>query len=511
MSQAEIDSVVGGTFSLDLTSTVQATIDKIAATGRSSCLIPAMLRIDGTITLPPGFSLYTRGRASEYYHSSPYAELKAAVFYKPNATSTDGPLVIVKTGCFLSGYFKHLKTAGARTGIIQMGSVGTNEACYNAVLDVCTYGAPEASITFGTMSYGIYFPPSTLTAQRYFNRINAYITNSDGGIRLADQSNGNTFTGYIRQCYIAVDIDGVGGTGESTGNRFSFATANIGVLTGGVPATYVFRIANASWCSFFYESENNGAQSLIDPATTSNLRFFGGANESTSSYIPISREPNSNKDLDFMQPTNRHQYTQLLVPNQATSAGSRYTQGGGSKISMMEYCSGTLPQTNGGAYPQALVAADADSRIICTFNSTVFTKAAMSAFRCKLTVFASAPAGGGTSIATVEFFYRPTNTGTTAGVLNVLSASVKGAAIGGLHFIKSTTTPGAFKIGLVGGGSTATVMNFVSVALDIEALTYDANIVNMFNFNDFSFATAAATANDVTDAITLLTVADTVI
>jgi hypothetical protein len=379
------------------------------------------------------------------------------------------------------------------------------------VVDVCTYGAPEASITIGACSVGIYYPPSTSPGQRYFNRGNVYITNSDIALRLSDQSNGNAYRGIVRQCYISVDIDGVGGTGESTGNDFYLRSANIGVLTGGVPASYVYRVARASWCNFHGGSESNGADCLIDSATTSNLRFLRGANEPTASYVPVKREPNSNKDFDFMQPTNRHGYTQLLAPTLATSNGNRYTQGGGSKIALFEYCTGTLPQTNGGAFPQALVAADADSRIICTFNSTVFTKAAMSSFRCKLTVFVSAPAGGGTSIATVEFFYRVTNTGTTAGALNVLSSSVKGAAIGGLHFIKSTTTPGAFKIGLVGGGSTATAMNFVAVAMDIEALTFDANVVNMFNFNDFSFVTAAATANDVTDAVALTSVADTVV
>ena len=68
-----------------------------------------------------------------------------------------------------------------------------------------------------------------------------------------------------------------------------------------------------------------------------------------------------------------------------------------------------------------------------------------------------------------------------------------------------------FGLAVVGGNLGAFSMTHLLVDIEITAFTEGVNIVRMKEYADIAFATRAATANDVTDAISLLTVADTTI
>jgi hypothetical protein len=510
---ALLAGIDAGTSTTDVTAYFQAAVDAAHSAGKAAVYAPpGYYIVHGTITMPAGVTLYGESSASEYYHNSPspLTAKPGTLLYKPSA-GTAGPIIQLVTGAAIRGlYLKHLKEGGATTGIVRMGGTATSDVCYYAGIKDCRiYGHAinNAGAYAAANCHGIYFPDSDVATskQRYFNKIfDNTITNCDRCIHLGAQSNANQLVGNLtRQSYRHYYLDG--GASECVDNVISGAQlANIDVLPTVVPVC--FTLANSCLHNAFigYTTECLGKAFDISASSTLN-QFVGVTNELTATYVPL-----GNIHGEFAAPINRDQISQILLVDPAR-AGDRFIFGRGNKCSLFQSVTGTLPQTNGGAYPQALVAADADSKIIVTFDDTVFKKSLHPTFFCKFKVFCSAPANGGTSVAEVEFLYRPTNTSVAAGVLSVLRCSVKGAAIGGLHFIHGGTGATAFKIGLVGGGSAATVMNFVAVSMEIEGLTYDANAVAFSDLAGFSFVSAAATANDVTDAITLLTVADTVV
>ena len=115
-------------------------------------------------------------------------------------------------------------------------------------------------------------------------------------------------------------------------------------------------------------------------------------------------------------------------------------------------------------------------------------------------------------MATVEFSYIVTNTSTDAGLLSVHNVDINPASsnfITGLYFIDGATGGTEFRIGMVGGNVSATVADAVIVFLDIDI--YKVSEVAKKDFANIGFISTAASANDVTDAIDLLTVAATVV
>jgi hypothetical protein len=505
-------AILAGTSTTDVTAYIQDLLDDVYAAGRGEVWVPSgRYIVNGTITVPSGVTMFGESVASEYYPASPYGTVAGALFEK-QTTGTAGPIIAMVSSSGLRGlYLWHRKLDGATTGVIRMGGTATSDVCYKAsVIDVRIYchaeedGAYNVTGAAGGTSYGIYFPPSALSAQRYFNTFNnIQITNCDVGIRLNCEANGNTFTGQVRNCKYYIEIDGAG-TPAAIQNTF---TGMQFAWIGTAPANCrVFVLRGGAVNNVFvgYTTECQGALYHTDDGTCPRNVFIGVANEAIASAVYA-----GSRDYDYAMPINRGEIGQtfLLDP---TRTNDKYFGGRGNKIDLFQNVSGTLPQTNGGSYPQALVAGDADSKIIVTFDDTAFKTTLYPSFYCKLKVFCSAPANGGTHVAETEFLYRATTTvGVGTGSLCVLRCANKGAAIGGLHFIHGKTGGTAFKIGLVGGGTTATVMNFVAVSMEIEGLTYDANAIAFTDFAGFSFASAAATANDVSDAITLLTVADT--
>jgi hypothetical protein len=123
------------------------------------------------------------------------------------------------------------------------------------------------------------------------------------------------------------------------------------------------------------------------------------------------------------------------------------------------------------------------------------------------------PGTTGASFSETEFIYRrTTSTGAGAGSLSVYTARNAGTGINGLYFIHGKTGGEFFKIGIVGrdtGGPGSA--EFITVDLECWVLAADGTTWLRDNFTNILTETAPASANDVTDAISLLTVATTVI
>jgi hypothetical protein len=496
----------------DDTVAIQAALDS----GASSVEIPGLVyAVHGTLTIPPGVTLRGTSAASEYYPAGPGSELVGSCLFKPVA-GTAGPLVIMSSSSALTNlYLKHIKTNGANTGIIQMGVNATGSSIYNAkVTDVRLYGDLTTDVTGANTCYGVYFPRSISIAQRYFNIFNGvYITNCDVAIHLDEESNANNFTSIItRQCYHHYELDGNANTSCVDNTFTGLSLFNIGTLP--TTPTKCFVLSNGAIYNNFsgYQTECNGQAFDID--ATSNLNLFSGQeNEITGSYVPVggTAGPTAGSvHSRWQRPLNNEQFTQMLLPSLTT--GAKYESAIiGSKVSLFKAVEtgDGLPALDGAG---TLVAATAHSRSIVQFNSTVYAKTLFPNMRCKLSVFVQAAGTGGQAMATVEFMYVCTNTSTGAGVLRVLNKELAPAAsnyISGLKFLTGVAGSTPFGIAIVGGNLSAALAANVIVSLDIDI--YKPAGVNRDFYYDIDTVSTACTANDVTNAITLLTVADTII
>ena len=501
----------------DDTAAIQVALDFAFAGARGSIFIPdGTYIIYGTLTIPAGVTLYGTASSSEYFPGQAASAIDGAELLKPLSGSTAGPIIQMTTAAGLRGvYLKHLLTNGATTGIIQMGATGTTVACYNAkVTDVRMYGDLTTDVTGTNTCYGIFFPRSISTAQRFFNKFNdIYITNCDVAIHLDESSNGNNFTSMVtRQCYTHYELDG-NSNNDCTGNTFTgLVIANIGVLPTTQPKCFVLK-NTAQWNTFLgYQTEINGQAFDIDSTSVLNM-FQGQENEVDPSAVPVGGVTGpalTNAHAKYQRPINVEQYSQTLLPSLST--GQIFDQIVGSKFHSYQLVDGTangLPALNDGV--GTLVAADADSRIIIQFKDTAYKKNAEPNFRCVLTVFVTQTSGAQT-MATVDFSYVTTNPATDAGLISVHSVQLTPAAsnyISGLWFIDGATGSTEFRIGMVGGNVSATVASKVAVSLDVTH--YKLSEIATNDYVNNGFISTAATANDVTDAIDLLTVAETVV
>ena len=468
------------------------------------------------VTIPAGVTLWGNSSASEYYPAAPSNPVHGAVFLKP-ALSTAGPVFILSSSSFLKNcYVKHLTAGGATTGIIQVGVTGTST--YRAgIRGVSLYGAPQDDVSGANTCYGIYFPDGSVatTVQRYFNTFEDFtITNCDIGIHLGANCNGNGFNSYLlRNCYIYHDLIGTSATELCVENQFSGIRC---FWIGAAPsvASIVFKQRYAQWNNFSgYVTECQGAEHDAD-STVILGTFDGLSNEVTASYIEpngIAGPASGNATAKFQQPINVSQHTQMVLPIATT--GDRFDQVNGSKISMFQMVDGTgdgLPALNDAT--GVLAAADADSRVIMQFNASALKKNAEPNFRCKLTVFVNAAGTSGQTMCTVDFSYITTNTSTDAGLLKVHNVDLTPAAsnyISGLKFIDGATGGTEFRIAMVGGNLSATLASRVAVSLEMDV--YKQSVIATNDYVNIGFVSTAATVNDVTDAIDLLTVAETVV
>jgi hypothetical protein len=469
-----------------------------------------VFRVDGTLTVPPGVTLAGLSAASEYYPSAPGSGVTGAALVKPASTGAAGPIVILQSGSGLRGmYLKHLKTGGATTGIVQIG-LNASTSVYNAhVTDVRLYGHLMNELTGLTTCVGIFFPDGLVagTIQRYFNRFSNFaITNCDRAIQLGENCNANVFTGFVtRQCYEHVYLDGNGVGGGVVENIFSgFNCSNIGALVG--PAvTTVFKLQQYADFNTFtgYATECNGAAFSIDSTCLYN-QFHGAENEINLSVVPA-----GNTHSAWAPPVNRDQVQRMLIPTAA--APLNYTAGAGNLMRFTRVISGTLPTLDGGT---TLVAAATHSKVFARFPVNSYTKALKPTLKCRLTVAMNAPGGSvGDGVVAVEFWYRPTDNVSGDAQLSVISVEKRPAAnyINSLKFITGVAGAGGFGLAVIGGNVGAVTATRLLVDLEILAFTHSTNSVIMADMTGIVWGASAATANDVTNAIELLTVADTAV
>jgi hypothetical protein len=162
----------------------------------------------------------------------------------------------------------------------------------------------------------------------------------------------------------------------------------------------------------------------------------------------------------------------------------------------------------------ALVAANASSRVFARFSDNVYTKALRIGFFATLRVALNAPGGGvGDGFVEVDFWYRVTDNATNAAQLSVISVNSRPATnfISGLKFLTGVSGNLGFGLAIVGGNFGAFSSTRLLVDLEITAFTHGQNTITMANLASATWNCVAATANDVTDAIDLLTVADTAV
>lgn len=520
MSASQLSDYLAGTALVDQTSAFSAAESVAFAGGGGKIYAPAgKYLVQGTITLRSGVILIGDGSSgSEYFPDSPYNTVQVTQLWK-KSTGTTGSIVIVQTASQLRGlYFRYDLLGGSANGVVQVGTASHSviaDNVYNLDLsDLSFYGpAISGSTLVDNTCAALYFMDGDATVgvdvQRYGNKgNNLRFSNFVTGIRLGENCNANVFTGLnFRNVYLPIVLNG--GTNQScVENVFDGFTAfNIGGWPSGINP-FVFSLSNSANYNTFsgYTTENASTAFEID-ATCFGNRFLGIENEVTPSYVPPGPQQPWNVHALWGQPDNRSQYSSMLIPNVSTPLA--YTNGQGAKLSFVRAISGTLPQLNGSG---TLVAADANSKVFARFNSTLYAKSAQPTFRARLIVSLNAPGSGvGESLVEVEFWYRPTDNSTHAASLSVISVSKKPSSnyIAGLKFLTGVASGLGMGLAIVGGNVGAVVATHLIVELELLVFTFSTNSVSMGNYSDISWGCNAATANDVTDAIDLLTVADT--
>ena len=512
----------------DDTAAIQSALDAAYVNGGGVVNVPpGIYAIFGTLMHKPGVTLTGQNYASEYYPNSPYNEIIGTMFLKEDS-GVNGPIIEMATASAVNGiYFKHMKVGGANTGIIRMGPSAVTGECFNAVVQNCQifgHAITAAGVYAAAQCHGIYGPDTTFTPtvkQRYFNRvINNYVTNCDEAIRLGTQCNAWIISANItRQCYRHYVLDGsyVPGEGVVDIDISAFQAQNIGILPTAATAVFTLRgviaIVNCSG-----GSETNGSAFDTSALTRIDLANFGGyvPNELIPSILPYSVVPGVNGFLvtqPFYTENPARSGLRATLITDPGAGGLIYDFTRGVAATGPLQVTGTMPATNGGTYPQALVAADASSKIIMEWDAAPHSVADNSLLHCVLYVFCDGPLVPDSSWAKTEFVYRRTFSGPPgAGVLTVLPNPIsKGAGIGGLHFITGKAGNTRFKIGFVGGASSASTFNYITCVLTVSSHASSSNTYARQNYVRISTESKAATADDVTNQITLLTAGDTTV
>lgn len=491
----------------DNTTAFQNMVNAMATAKIGEALIPPRIfEIYGTLTLAKGITLSASNLGRQYF-ASEAGVANGATLYKPDVVgAAAGPIIEMASSSAIRGlYLLHEKVGGATTGIVRMGSMDPATDILNAqVVDCLISGYVNSGTTSGAnVRRGIYFPPSNSGKARYFNRVSRVTINEcDFAIGLNAQSNGNNFDSIItRDCLVHYQL--VGGASECIENNFSgLGLFSIRSHSPAVPVGFLLQgnVNNNNFIGF--NTETFGKAYDIDAtAATKYNRFLGQINEAVASWLP------PGWDFNYARGLNDQQKEQMLLPS--TVSPGNFSNVEGNRWTRVAQVTGTLPNMNDNT--GTLVAGGPDNRIIARFGADWFKQATVPNFRARLTVCADGFGTTGTAIAEVEFQYRTTNTTTGAGSLEVTSVVNKGSYISGLYFISGKTSGNPFAIALVGGNYAAQPFGTITVSIDVMATTSNNATVIYTRLSDMSFASEAVTANDVTDKVSLLTVADTAI
>jgi len=458
-------------------------------------------RINGTLDIPLGGVMHGETNTGDYFPGHPGKD--GTLLFKDSASS-NGPIVRLKECSGIHHLqFDHQKINGGTDGIIGMDPVATTT--YASMDNIYIMGHRTTDTTGATSCIGIKFDGSATTARVQFaNRVNNYhITNCDIGVFLGGLANVNVFTnGITRECHVHYELKG-NATHGCIENVFSGLTCYTIVTMS--PLAICFKLTQYAAYNVFvgYTTEAYGFEFSEGVTGISNNLFLGQSNENASWT--------SQANLRYMQPENVSNFAKYFLASKTTN--DRNVVGTGATYFEQFFIDGTMPEANNNA--GTFQAADPDSKVIFRFNST-FTFLNFKSFGARLKVYVYGNSGSGMHVADVTFKYLVADSATPPYAAKLCVDQVfnnpSGGQITGLYFITGKTGGVPMGIGLVCGNFGAFQVVNIRCVLEYEVFDFATDSDFFTNYVGLSSkTTAAATANDVTDSIDLLTVAETLI
>jgi hypothetical protein len=395
-----------------------------------------------------------------------------------------------------------------------VGLVGAYDVYNTNISNVSLYGEYTADLSGATTCYGIFYPDGSvpLEHQKYFSRANNfYISHCDVAIRLGANCNANSFTSFVtRQCYQHILLDGIASNEQCVENVFtSFLCFNIGTLP--TSPTTIFTLKNYCLFNVFsgYTTEAYGTAFDIDSTSNRNI-FNGNTNETYPSFVPpggIAGSGAGSLNSVYAPPQNIEQFTNMMLPSLSTGAKYDLALIGSRQAMIQQIATGTgLPTLDGAG---TLVAGASSSKNIIQLNPDIFIKAGQPNFRGKLTLWVSG-ASAATHMCVVDFGYIVANQTTSAGLFEVYDVKLTPSSssfISGLYFITGAAGATGMKIAMVGGNLNSNPAQTIIAALDLDVFAPIGYLRD--KYFQHTFAASAVSANDVTNAISMLTVAET--
>lgn len=458
-------------------------------------------RINGTLNVPLGGVMHGETNTGDYFPGHPGKD--GTLLFKDSASSA-GPIVRLKECSGIHHLqFDHQKINGGTDGIIGMDPVATTT--YASMDNIYIMGHRTTDTTGATSCIGIKFDGSATTARVQFaNRVSNYhITNCDIGVFLGGLANVNVFTnGITRECHVHYELKG-NATHGCIENVFSGLTCYTIVTMS--PLAICFKLTQYAAYNVFvgYTTEAYGYEFSEGVTGISNNLFLGQSNENASWT--------SQANLRYMQPENVSNFAKYFLTSKTTN--DRNVVGTGATYFEQFFIDGTMPEANNNA--GTFQASDPDSKVIFRFNST-FTFLNFKSFGARLKVYVYGNSGSGMHVADVTFKYLVADSATPPYAAKLCVDQVfnnpSGGQITGLYFITGKTGGVPMGIGLVCGNFGAFQVVNIRCVLEYEVFDYATDSDFFSNYVGLSSKTTfAATANDVTDAIDLLTVGETLI
>lgn len=458
-------------------------------------------RINGTLNVPLGGVMHGETNTGDYFPGHPGKD--GTLLFKDSASSA-GPIVRLKECSGIHHLqFDHQKINGGTDGIIGMDPAATTT--YASMDNIYIMGHRTTDTTGATSCIGIKFDGSATTARVQFaNRVSNYhITNCDIGVFLGGLANVNVFTnGITRECHVHYELKG-NATHGCIENVFSGLTCYTIVTMS--PLAICFKLTQYAAYNVFvgYTTEAYGYEFSEGVTGISNNLFLGQSNENASWT--------SQANLRYMQPENVSNFAKYFLASKTTN--DRNVVGTGATYFEQFFIDGTMPEANNNA--GTFQASDPDSKVIFRFNST-FTFLNFKSFGARLKVYVYGNSGSGMHVADVTFKYLVADSATPPYAAKLCVDQVfnnpSGGQITGLYFITGKTDNVPMGIGLVCGNFGAFQVVNIRCVLEYEVFDYATDSDFFTNYVGLSSKTTfAATANDVTDAIDLLTVGETLI
>lgn len=483
--------------SIDSTAAVQA-----CHNDNPDTLITGVLRIDGTITTRSGATIRGNNRTGQYYDGAPYDQFAASLERFEDGGL--GPIIKLTQGSNVSGLFlKYRKSTSDGTGIVNV--PGDQIVTYASLTNLHIMGYRTGDIAGTTTCYGIKLErnPSTNTVT-FFNQFNdLFITDCDVGIYLGALCNANTFVNIqSRECHVHYHLQGDGAAASQRVIENSFSALVLTSISGTLsPDPLCFSLQYASGNIFTpYSTETYGREfdGASETGAYSNI-FMGTSNEVSSWTNQENRRYPSTLNLGGKSETRMVQGTDV----------GRNVFGPGVSSNELFTITGDLPFQNNNA--GTLILGDASNKVIAEFPSGL-SKSSKKSFMGRIRLFGNGLYGNGCCILEVEFGYSKRSTASSAGEFSVYKVSKTGNEITGLYFITGASDDTVMKIAIACGNYGNFVMESIKGEIELTVFDFDTSISNFDTMRYLNSTTARdVTANDITDAITMLTIGNTAV